>query len=308
MHLRGPRTAHAFATIAMDTAINIQVVGDQPRESIEPAVNRAFAWFETVERICTRFDRSSEVMQLLDQVGSPAKISTLLSEVLAFALDLAEQTDGAFDPTIGAVMEQLGFNTHYKTGAIIRTGEVTAEAENASYRDVTLDRRAHRVLLRKPLILDLNAVSKGLALDLAARELADFEGACIEAGGDIVVSGHNLAGEVWHIGIQHPRAAGLLAQTLHLTDTAVCTSGDYERRVHVGEGDQSSGHILDPRTHRAVADLASVTVVAPTAMAADGLSTAAMVLGRKDGLRFLEEQGVGGLLIAADGSSWQVNL
>jgi thiamine biosynthesis lipoprotein len=217
-------------------------------------------------------------------------------------MDLAEQTDGAFDPTIGASMEQLGFNTNYKTGEKIHTA---VDARPATFRDVRLDRRARTVLLRKSLILDLNAVAKGLAIDLAANELANFEGFSIEAGGDLFVHGHNAASEPWRIGIQHPRADGLMAQTLDLTDSAVCTSGDYERRAGADYGDS---HILDARTGRPVTDLASVTVVAPTAMAADGLSTAAMILGRERGLQFLEEQGVGGLLMAPDGTQWKVNL
>jgi FAD:protein FMN transferase len=170
---------------------------------------------------------------------------------------------------------------------------------------VKVDRRARSVLLRRSLILDLNAVSKGLAIDLAARELRPYPNVCIEAGGDLYVRGHNPVGEAWHIGIQHPRAEGVLAHTLRLTDTAVCTSGDYERRIGEGVG---QGHILDGRTRRPVADLASVTVMAPTAMAADGLSTAAMVLGRERGLRFLEAQGVSGLLIAPDGTEFKVGL
>jgi thiamine biosynthesis lipoprotein len=174
-----------------------------------------------------------------------------------------------------------------------------------SFRDVKLDRRARTVELRRPLILDLNAVAKGLAIDLAARELEAYADVCVEAGGDLSVRGHNLAGEAWHIGIQHPRAEGMLAHTLDVTDAAVCTSGDYERRAGAGVGE---GHILDARTHRPVSELASVTVVAPTAMAADGLSTAAMVLGRRRGLEFLEQQGVGGVLIAPDGAIWQVNV
>ena len=97
----------------------------------------------------------------------------------------------------------------------------------------------------------------------------------------------------------------MLAHILRLTDTAVCTSGDYERRIGDGVGE---GHILDGRTRRPTADLASVTVIAPTAMAADGLSTAAMVLGRERGLRFLEAQDVGGLLIAPDGTEFKVGL
>ena len=116
--------------------------------------------------------------------------------------------------------------------------------------------------------------------------------------------GRNAAGELWRVGIQHPRVEGLLAHTLEVTDAAVCTSGDYERRSSVPGGES---HILDGRTRASVKDLISVTVVAPTAMAADGLSTAAMVLGREQGRRFLEDQGVGAWLIAADGTSLGVN-
>jgi len=293
--MAGLRTTHDFATVSMDTWVNVQVVSDQPREAAEPAVQRALAWFETVERICTRFDPSSEVMQLLKKVGQRVKVSTLLFEVAAFALDLAEQTDGAFDPTIGATLEQLGFNVHYRTGEAVHS-EVAADAR---YRDVRLDRRARTILLRRPVVLDLNAVAKGLAIDLAVQELREYPDLCLEAGGDLYVRGRNASGEYWRVGIQHPRAEGLVARTLRVTDVAVCTSGDYERR---SPGAGAEGHILDGRTRRPVTDLASVTVVAPTAMAADGLSTAAMVLGRERGLRFLEDQAVGGLLISADGT------
>ena len=294
--------AHAFTTVSMDTLVNVQVVSDQSRDAIEPAVERALAWFTTVERICTRFDPTSEVMRLLDKVGTPVRVSTLLFEVAAFALHLAEQTDGAFDPTIGASLEHLGFNVNYRTGEQVHSA---VDAAGVSFRDVRLDRRRSTILLRRPLVLDLNAVAKGLAIDLAVQELREYANVCLEAGGDVYVRGRNPAGEMWSVGIQHPRAEGMLARTLHVTDAAVCTSGDYERRA---PGAGAEGHILDARTRRPVSDLASVTVVAQTAMAADGLSTAAMVLGRERGLSFLETQAVGGLFIAPDGAQTSVNL
>jgi thiamine biosynthesis lipoprotein len=228
-------------------------------------------------------------------------VSTLLFEATSFALELAEQTDGAFDPTLGASLEQLGFNTNYRTGEAIHT---PVDAHGASFRDVHLDREARTILLSRALVLDLNAVSKGLAIDLAARELHAFADVYVEAGGDLYVRGKNPDGEAWRIGIQHPRAEDWLATTLRVTDAAVCTSGDYERHAVTEHGD--AGHILDARTLRPVTDLASVTVIAPTAMAADGLSTAAMALGRDRGLQFLERQGVRGLLIAPDGATFSV--
>ena len=284
----------------MDTAVNVQVISEEARERIEPAVQRGFEWFDLVERTCTRFDPTSEVMQLIHRVGVPVKVSALLFECVAFALDLARQTDGAFDPTVGAQLERLGFNINYKSGQIVNSH---VDANNNCFRDVSVDRRSQTILLRKPLVLDLNAVAKGLAIDLAARALQDYPDVCIEAGGDVYVRGRNADGEKWHIGIQDPRAEGLLARTLHVTDTAVCTSGDYDRHT-----EQAHTHILDGRTRTPIGDLASVTVVAPTAMSADGLSTAAIVLGRERGLQFLEKQGVGGLLVTPTGEVFAVNL
>jgi thiamine biosynthesis lipoprotein len=275
----------------MDTLVNIQMVANGDRAAVEPAVNRALAWFDTVERICTRFDPDSEVMRLLGHVGQPVKVSALLFEVVRFALELAELTDGAFDPTIGATLEQRGYATNYRTGEVVHSN---VDAAGGTFRDVKLDPRAGTLMLIAPVVLDLNAVCKGLAIDLAAQALADVPGVCIEAGGDLFARGHNAAGQPWHVGIQHPRAPGLLARTLQVTSAAVCTSGDYERGAHV----------LDARSRTAVGDLASVSVVAPTAMAADGLSTAAMVLGRERGLAFLESQGVHGLLLDPDGTAY----
>ena len=283
------RLVHEFASVSMDTLVHLQIVSPAAREAIQPHAQRALAWFDTVERICTRFDPTSEVMQLLHHVGEPVKVSTLLLEVAAFALELAEQTDGAFDPTIGATLEQLGYATNYRTGEVVHSH---IEPGSGSFRDVRLDRAAGTLTLRRPLVLDLNAVAKGLAIDLVAQALAAFPDVCVEAGGDLFARGHNPSGEPWHVGIQHPRIEGLLARTLRITDAAVCTSGDYER----GE------HVLDARTRQPVRDLASVTVIAPTAMAADGLSTAAMVLGRQRGLDFLHQQGVDALLLGADGT------
>lgn len=293
-------TLHAFASVSMDTGVNIQVVSDEPRRAVEAAVQRSLAWFETVERICTRFDTHSEVMQLVPRAGESVRVSTLLFQCVAFALQLAKQTEGAFDPTVGASMERLGFNVNYRTGEAVHT---QAAVESATFCDVQLDESAQTIRLRRPLILDLNAVAKGLAIDLAARELHAYPGVCVEAGGDVFARGNNAVGEAWHVGIQHPRVEGLLAYTVDVSDSAVCTSGDYERRSMSGES-----HLLDARSGQAIRDLASVTVIAPTAMAADGLSTAAMVLGAERGRRFLDEQDVSGVLIAPDGAICLVNL
>jgi thiamine biosynthesis lipoprotein len=97
--------------------------------------------------------------------------------------------------------------------------------------------------------------------------------------------------------VQDPHDPHGLATTLTLTDNAVCTSGGYVRR----RADGSGHHLLDPHTGESATGLASVTVIAPTAMAADGLGTAAFVLGRAAGARFLERAHVAGILMTAYG-------
>ena len=285
-------------TIApMGTVVTIQVVGhgeDETRRAERAeCVARAAAWFHSIEKCCSRFDSESELRQLTVRVGSPVPVSPMLYEAIRFALTVAEESAGAFDPTVGQRMEARGFDRNYQTGQVVSSGIASSFLDGVSWRDVLLDTEAQTVTLLKPLVLDLGAVAKGLAVDVAARELAPFENFAVDAGGDLYLGGHNVDGEPWSVGIRHPRENSLI-ETLHVSNTAVCTSGDYERKSAT---DERVHHIMDARTGESAAALASVTVVAPSAMVADALATAAFALGPADGLRFLERQGVRGLMV-----------
>ena len=135
-------------------------------------------------------------------------------------------------------------------------------------------------------------------MDAAARELQPFADYAIDAGGDLYFGGRDPGGALWSVGIRHPRLDGQIIDTLRVSDQAVCTSGDYERRV-VGS-DRNGHHILDPRAGESACALASATVVAPTALLADALATAAFVLGPTEGLQLLERLGVDGLLLTPE--------
>jgi thiamine biosynthesis lipoprotein len=285
----------------MGTVVTIEVVGREadPHPPIhrpicpEGAVADAFEWFRRIEQSCTRFETHSEVMQLAAQVGVPVPVSAILYEAVQFALAVAEESGGAFDPTVGYAMETRGFNREHRTGEIIRTA--LEPSGSVSYRDVRLDPERKTITLLRPLILDLGAVAKGLAVDLAARELRPFENFAIDAGGDLYLGGCNPNGEPWSIGIRHPRRDHELIDSLRVSNRAVCTSGDYERRSSAGN---NGHHILDPRTGVSPPAVASVTVVAPTAMLADALATAAFVLGPADGIRLFDRLGVDGLILS----------
>ena len=287
--------AHRASSVAMDTLVSVEVLSAAPVERVAAAVQRALGWFAVVERACSRFDPASEVRGLFGQVGRPVAVSPLLFEAAQFALALARRTHGAFDPAIGHVLEAKGFDRHYLTGE--RVHSAVGAGERPSFRDVLLDPERRTLTLRRPLVLDLGAVAKGLAIDLAARELGAFDRFCVEAGGDLFARGTNAEGRPWRVGVQHPRDPDAAAYLLDVSDQAICTSGDYERRA----ADADEHHLVDPRSGRSPRALASVTVIAPTALAADGLGTAAFVLGPERGRRLLEQEGVGGVFITPTG-------
>jgi thiamine biosynthesis lipoprotein len=282
----------------MGTVVSIQVVGndregDQTRE-FAAAVDRAVSWFRAVEDACNRFDPASDVRRLALQPGGPVPVSPMLFEAVRFALLVAEESGGAFDPTVGLEMERRGFTREYQSGADTVSG---LPPSPVSYRDVTLEAGKQTVTIARPLLLDLGAIAKGLAIDMAARELAPFRHYAIDAGGDLYLAGLNPDAQPWSVGIRHPREEDGVLETLRLSDAAVCTSGDYERvSPAAGEGH----HLVDARTGRTAGALASATVVAGSAMVADALATAAFVLGPVEGLRLLERSGVEGLLVSPE--------
>ena len=276
----------------MGTVVTVQALRSGPDAS--SSMNRAFGWFHEIESRCTRFDPSSELRQLTAQVGVAVPAGAILFEAVRFALLAAEASGGAFDPTIGRRMEARGFNRDYRSG---ERSQATCKVEDGvSFRDVRLDEERRTIALLRPLTLDLGAVAKGLAVDLAARELAPLRDFAIDAGGDLYLGGRNEHGEPWRVGVRHPRNQRELIASLRVSDRAVCTSGDYERRVEEG----GEHHILDPRTGGSPRATASATVVAAGAMLADALATAAFVLGPEEGVALLERMGVDGLIVAPD--------
>jgi FAD:protein FMN transferase len=270
----------------MGTVVTVHIV-DPSRGDAKAAIARAAHWFRIVEQHCSRFDRNSEVQRLARTPGVAVPVSEILFEAVQFAVQLAEETGGAFDPAVGGAMEARGFATHYQTGERVTTPGLAADA---TFRDIELDAEARTIRLRRPLLLDLGAVAKGLAVDLAAGELAPFTDFAIDAGGDLRFGGRN-GGREWRAGIADPFQPGAVVAAFRVGDAAVCTTARYER----GE------HIVDARDGATRSSLASVTVIAPSAMVADALATAAFVLGTDEGHPLLARHAVESLLITSDG-------
>jgi len=277
----------------MDTVVEIQVVSQKSHSKTELQINRAFDAFRKVEDACSRFSPDSELMMACQQIETWVPVSPFIFEPLRFALEIAEWTGGIFDPTVGKTMEELGFNRHYLTRQLIQS----LSAESVSYRDIELNELDRTLYLRKPLVIDLGAVAKGFAIDLAAHELKEFDGFIVNAGGDLFAGGVDESGHPWKVGIQHPKRKEQIIQMIEVSNEAICTSGSYERKSTKEVGIH---HLIHPSTKLSPNKWISCSVIAPFAMMADAISTASFLLNPDEGESLIEEAGLRGILIASN--------
>lgn len=290
-----PTWAQSF--LMMGTVVSVRVVGDAPELEMQHAIERAVLAMRAVEETCSRFDETSALRELCRHPGEWRSVPPILFHTLKIACEMSALTEGVFDPTVGRTLELQGFNRHYLTQTT--TDSAIPFDSSVSYRDIAMAEDSSQVCLAKPLLLDLGAVAKGLAVDLAARELGDWPGVAINAGGDIWVAGYSPSGEPWRVGIENPSQPTQMVASLEVSDRAVCTSGSYRRR---SPHDEANHHLWDPVLGHSAEGLLSCTVVGPQAVLADVTATAAFLLGPDRALSFIEELELDGLVVKTDGT------
>ena len=260
------------------------------------------AAFSRVERDLSVFRPASEIARINQSAGSNrvTDIARDTAEVLACALRVARESGGAFDPTVSPLMKLWGFRGG-ATGGPPAEAAIRATRDRVGWRHVRLavdpatdPPRASISLDRPGMQLDLGGIAKGFAVDRASDALrrAGVGNFLVNLAGNMRGLGGPHAGrQGWRIGIRDPARSDAWIGTVTLADgEGIATSGSYERFV-VLDG-RRYAHIIDPRSGHPVAGILSVTVLAPSAMEADALSTALFVLGPDAGR---------GLLIAHPG-------
>jgi thiamine biosynthesis lipoprotein len=216
------------------------------------------------------------------------------------SLEVSSITGGTFDITVGPLVDLWGFGP----GEIIN--EPPADKEVDWFLSSTGSEHLHadctKPAIKKDipdLMLDMSAIGKGYAADHVADllEAMGFDSYLVEVGGELSIRGLNSKGEPWAIGIEAPLANARKPHTIvHLTDTAMATSGDY--RNFFEAGGKLYSHTIDTRTGRPVThSLASVTVVDPKGWRADALATALLVMGPEEGMVFAEREGMAILML-----------
>jgi len=279
------------------------------REGAGEELAQVPGWFAEWERRLSRFREDSELSHLNRSSGRPVQVSAVLWEVIQTALQAARQSDGLVVPTLLAALEAAGYDRTFE--ALGRMGAQPlsaglgrggwAEGNNGDWRAIRCETQMRTITLPPGMRLDLGGIAKGWAADQAARRLGVYAPALMDAGGDIAVSGPRADGQGWPIGVADPADPEAQLELLLVDRGGVATSGrDYRRWQRDGVWQH---HILDPRTGRpAETDVLSATVVAPAAREAEVAAKVALVLGRREGLAWLEARpSLAGLLVLENG-------
>ncbi|MCC2955893.1 FAD:protein FMN transferase [Massilia sp. IC2-477] len=229
-------------------------------------------------------------------------------EVLDFALQVHEDTAGAYDPVAGALVNLWGFGPrarHDHSGfAAPGAAALAAALARRAQAVPQLDRAGRRLLQPGGAILDFSSVAKGYGVDRLALclERLGVRHYLVEVGGELRGAGVKPDGEPWWVEIEGvPDASATPQPVVALHGLAIATSGDY--RSYFEQGQQRLSHTLDPRTGHPIANgVASCTVVAGACMTADALSTALTVMGPDAGIAFADARGVAArFLVRIDG-------
>ena len=285
--------------IAMGTVVEITVSASSEREA-RAAIREAFEEMQRIDDLMSSHRPESVISQVnREGFGRRVVVGNEVFQVFRDAVAIGEGSGGAFDITLWHLSRLWGFE---KEGKVPSAGAIRSLVEHAGYRQVVLDEATLSVGLKNASVgIDLGGIAKGWAVDRAIARLRarGVRNAIVDAGGDLRVIGGRPGKGTWRIGVQHPRESDRLLLTFDLSDTAIVTSGDYER--FFTEGGVRYHHILDPATGMPAQGCQSVTVLAPTAAEADACATAAFVLGPERGLAFLRARpGVRGVIVGAD--------
>ncbi|BET69089.1 FAD:protein FMN transferase [Opitutales bacterium ASA1] len=264
-------------------------------ETLEDVVARMSPWVYASD--LARFRRASP--------GSWVPLGADTLRVLQRALEIAALTDGVYDPTIGRLVDVLGFGPGGKNAAH-DPGSLAAQRARAEvgFRRVRVDAVGRRVYKPAGVELDLCSIAKGFGVDRVIERLgeAGVESCFVEIGGEARGRGCKPDGQPWWCAIESPRnlGDGWAPMVLAACGVAVATSGNGLRRRACAHG--SIGHIVDPRLQRPRGDvLETVTVLATTCMEADAWATALFLLGPERGMEAAEAQGLAALFVSAIG-------
>jgi len=286
----------------MDTYATIKVSCENSALA-RRAIDAAFREISRIDGMMSEFSKKSEIYAL-NHSNDWVPLSSETVYVLEKAKEYSRISGGCFDITVKPLVD-LWMEKTRETGKIPSSEEIENFLKLVDWSALELRENAGR--LAKPgMAVTLGGIAKGYAVDRASEVLLSYgiENFIVDIGGDLRVSGRKGA-ERWKIGIQDPRNPGKILEIFEAENVAVATSGDYQRFFFLGG--KRIHHIIDPRTGYP-ADLSmSATVMAPTCLEADALSTAVFVMGPESGAELVSRLGLSAMIVSSSGEIIRVN-
>lgn len=292
----------------MGTSWHVTVVPDAKTPDAATLQAGINAVLEEVNSSMSTYRSDSEISRFNNaETDQWFGISSEFYYVLSTAMAIGWQSNGAYDVTVGPLVDLWGFGPAGPVAAPPSDDTVTDVLERVGQDHLRLDGDGPHLLKRSPVALDFSSIAKGYAVDRIAQWL-DSRGLdryLVEVGGELRLAGMSGRGDRWHIAIERPDSSTrAIEQGVRLTDIGMATSGDY-RNFFVIDGQRYS-HSIDPRRgYPVVHDLVSVTVIHPSAMVADAWATALVVLGYEDAMAVAQEQGLAVYFIRRQGEAFE---
>jgi thiamine biosynthesis lipoprotein len=301
------RDSISLSGATMGTAWHLSFLGDDAHvDNIQQGIERQL---QRVNDSMSTYQADSEISRF-NALGTHEAfaLSSDFVTVLDAALAIGLASHGAYDVTVGPVVNLWGFGPELGTNQVPGKAELQRVVDHIGQDKLQFDRATASLLKTDPLALDFSSIAKGYAVDLIADWLLTqgISNFLVEVGGEVRVAGKNTRGTLWRIAVERPDdLMGAVAAALMLTENGIATSGDY-RNYFERDGIRYS-HTIDPRTgFPVVHDLVSVTVVHPQAMMADAWATALMVLGAQEGMKVALEQNLAVYFIRRTEDNYQV--
>ncbi len=283
----------------MGTAVSVEL-WSADRARGEAAIAAVMTDMHRIDHAMSPHKPESELSRInRDAATRAVPLSDEMYALVARAIAFSELSEGAFDITYASVGHLYDYRQRIKP-----SDEALAEARAAiGYRHLQLDRATRSLRFARPGVrIDLGGFAKGHAVDRGAAILRQhgIKNGIVTAGGDSHVLG-DRRGRPWTIAIADPRRPGEVVAVLPLEDTAISTSGDYER-FFIDDDGRRCHHLIDPKTGRSPSSVRSVTILADDGLTTEALSKTVFVSGLEKGLRLIESQeGVDAVVVDATG-------
>lgn len=303
--------AHSFTLTGstMGTSYNVTVVEAEGQKTDQKKLQQIIdTRLETLNQQMSTYIDDSELSYLnRSLVGESISVSDELFEVLMLSIELSWLSNGAFDVSVGPLVDLWGFGGDSEkqsadsafiatadnlNNAIPKQSAIDNVLRTIGYQNIQFDIANNSIVKLKPVSIDLSGIAKGYGVDKISEILlaAGYKNFMVEIGGELRLEGISPKSKPWKIAIEKPDGSlGEVHTIINISGAGMATSGDY--RNYFEEQGIRYSHTIDPVTGRPIThNLASVTVVAPTSAYADGLATAINVMGPDRGLKLAQQQ------------------